>query len=116
MAGKLLERAGRKRLTMSVFEKDYKAGLWIEKTSTQVARAQMLEPSGFIRDILAELVSEGLLDARKIPDERASNLKGENAFYVLYKLSQKSIDAIEAKARDITVNVGGKAITQIRMF
>jgi hypothetical protein len=116
MTGKILDRAVRKRVLMLVFEKKYSDGLWIELTSWQVARAMMLEPSGFVRDLLGELVRDGLLSARKIQNERAMNLKGDNGFTVYYKLSDRRVNEIEKLARQISVNSAGKAIGQLKLF
>lgn len=94
----------------------YKNGKTEEVTSAKVARALMLEPSAHIRGLLAELVRDGFLSARKAPDERASNLKGENAFTVFYQLSEKQVKIIEDEAREIQINSGGVPVGQLRMF
>lgn len=94
----------------------YKNGKREEVTSAKVARALMLEPSAHIRGLLAELVRDGFLSARKVPDERASNLKGENAFTVFYQLSEKEVEKLEKEAREISVKSNGKTVGQLRMF
>ena len=97
------------------FVNRFKNGKKEEVTSSQVARALMLEPSAHVRGLLAELVKDGTLQARKVEDKRASNLKGENAFTVYYQLSESMVKQLEADAREISVKVNGRNVAQIRL-
>lgn len=116
MPNKSFSRAVRKgHITMS-FVNRFKNGKREEVTSAQVARALMLEPSAHVRGLLAELIQEGTLQARKVEDKRASNLKGENAFTVYYQLSESMIEQLEKEKREISVKVNGREVAQIRLF
>ena len=116
MPGKSFDRAVRKTHIRMGFINRYKNGKREEVTSSQVARALMLEPSGHVRGLLAELVRDGVISARKVEDKRASNLKGENAFTVYYQLSESEVKDIEDEARSIEVKKGGVSVGQLRMF
>jgi len=116
MPNKSFSRAVRLVHIQQSFINRFKNGKREEVTSSKVARALMLEPSAHIRGLLSELVRDGFLSARKVPDERASNLKGENAFTVFYQLSEKEVKKIEDEAREITIKSGGVAVGQLRMF
>ena len=105
----------------------YKNGKEEEVTSAQVAKSLMLEPSGHIRALLAELVMQGVLDCRRVDNPHGSNLvsgkdaKGKNvtgghAYKVWYKLSEKRIAEIEDGAREIKIKSGGKIQGQLKLW
>lgn len=116
MANKSFRRAVRKEHIVMSFVNRFKNGKTEDVTSSQVARALMLEPSGHVRGLLAELVADGALTARKIEDKRASNLIGENAYTIWYRLSGSMVSRIESEAREISVKVSGHEVAQIRLF
>jgi hypothetical protein len=116
MPGKSFDRAVRKNHIFTGFVNRFKNGKREEVTSSKVARALMLEPSAHVRGLLAELVRDGLITARKVEDKRASNLKGENAFTVYYQLSESEVKKLKADEREIDVKKGGVSVGQLRMF
>lgn len=124
MPGKSFSRGVRKVHIMQIFIKNYKEEKPAELTSSQVARALMLEPSFHMRGLLAELVRDGELSVRQVYDNRGKNLKigqgkdaprSDGAMYY-FSLSDKSRKKIEDDAREIPVNVGGKSVGQLRLF
>jgi hypothetical protein len=127
MPGKSFSRAVRKSHIEASFINRYRNGSTMEVTSAQVAKALMLEPSGHIRTLLAELVYDGVLDCRKVDNPHGSTLvridpdtgnksTGENAFKIWYKLSEKRIAELEENARDIKIKVGGKVQGQLKLW
>jgi len=116
MPNKSFSRVVRLNHIQMSFINRFKNGKKEEVTSSQVARAMMLEPSHHVRGLLAELVRDGFLVARKVPDARASNLKGENAFTIFYTLSDREVKKLNDEAREISVKSGGKNVGQIRLF
>ena len=94
----------------------YKNGKKVEVTSAQVARALMLEPSGHIRELLAELVLLGKLQCRAVPSERNANLKGGHPNTYLYQLSESEINRLEREAREITVKSKGQPVGQLKLI
>lgn len=116
MAGKAFSRAVRKTHILMSFENRYRNKKREEVTSSQVARALMLEPSAHVRGLLAELVRDGALDCRMCDDKRANNLKGDHSQIAYYQLSKREIARIEDSAREIKLKVGGKEVEQLRML
>lgn len=116
MAGKAFSREVRKHHILQGFINRYKNGKREEVTSSKIARALMLEPSAHVRGLLSELVRDGVISCRKVPDARASNLKGENAFTVFYKLSEAEEKKLDDEARSITVKSKGVTVGQLRLL
>lgn len=131
MPNKSFSRAVRKNHIHQGFVNRWSNGKREEITSSQAARAIMLEPSAHIRMLLAELVRDGLIVARKVEDNRNAHLvryrmnletgqkeiiKGENNFTVFYQLSPLEIERLKSEEREVTVKSGGKVVGQLRMF
>ena len=116
MAGKAFKRAVRKSHILMSFINRYRNGKEEEVTSSQVARALMLEPSGHVRGLLAELVKDGVLEARYVDNPRSENLKGDHSQVVFYKLSEKQLKEMDENSRLVTIKVNGLPGGQIRLF
>lgn len=124
MSGKLLDRAVRESHTLMIFINRYKLGQVDELTAPQVAREMMLEPSMFVRKLLASLVAQGQLTMRGENDNRTKNLRTITDGVVIpsegvkywYKLSDKAIQEIEQSAHDVTIKIKGIVVEQFRLF
>lgn len=124
MSGKLLDRAVRESHTLMIFINNYKLGKVDELTAPQVAREMMLEPSLFVRKLLASLVAKGQLTMRGENDNRTKNLRTITDGVVIpsegvkywYKLSDKAISEIEGSGRDVNIKIGGVVVEQFRLF
>ena len=116
MPNKAFSRAVRKSHILMSFINRYRNGKEEEVTSSQVARALMLEPSGHVRGLLAELVKEGFLEARLVDNPRSENLVGGHSQVCYYKLSASELEKMDENSRLVTIKVNGLPGGQIRLF
>ena len=116
MSGKLLDRAARENTIEMVFINNYHHKKPDELTSAQVARALMLEPSQFIRNLLTGMVAKGILTMRGVKDERLANLIGGHGEKYWYKLSDARVAKLEADARTIEIKKGAKVVGQLTLW
>ncbi len=127
MPGKSFSRAVRKSHIVTSFVNRFKNGKKEEVTSAQVAKALMLEPSGHIRELLGELVRDGILDCRKVDnphghnlvsgkDENGKNVTGGHSFKLWFKLSDKKIAEIESEGHSVTIKKNGKEVGQLKLW
>lgn len=116
MSGKLLDRAARENTIEMVFINNHYHKKPDELTAAQVARALMLEPSQFIRNILAGMVEKGILSMRGIQDERLKNLTGGHTEKYWYKLSDKRLQKLKDDERNIPIKSGSKVVGQLSLW
>lgn len=116
MAGKLLSRVDRERTIEMLFIQNYHLKKPDEMTAAQVAKGLMLEPSQFVRNLLAGMVAQGVLSMRSVSDERLKNLKGGHTDKYWYKLSEKSIQRIEADLREIPIKSKARIVGQLSLW
>jgi len=113
---KAFSRAVRKSHILMSFINRYRNGKEEEVTSSQVARALMLEPSGHVRGLLAELVKDGVLEARLVDNPRSENLIGGHSQVCYYKLSESQLKEMDENSRLVTIKINGLPGGQIRLF
>jgi len=116
MSGKLLDRGRREKTIEMIFINNHRLGKVEELTAAQIARELTLEPSYFLRQILAGMVESGTLSMRKVSDERMANLKGGHSQKYWYKLSDKRLQKLEADSRDISIKKGGEIVGQLKLW
>lgn len=116
MPNKSFDRGTRLNHIHMSFVNRWKNGKRQEVTSSQVARALMLEPSGHIRGLLSELVLLGKIQCRLVDDERAKNLKGGHSKIAYYQLSESEQNRLKREEREIDIKKNGVVVGQLRLI
>lgn len=103
-------RADRKKqVIMTIALSEYKK-MGDELTSHRIARAIGMKPGRHCNQLLAEMVSENMLECREIPA-----VPGKYAHY-MYRLSSKDHKIYPTKSREIQVKKNGKQVGQLELF
>lgn len=105
-----MNRAGRRNQIMIVFAIQVKHGLGDEMTAYEIARKIDLRPtSPNFRDILSQMVMDGLLKVRAI-EQTGRGIKGNATF--VYSPAQP----IVPEKRTVNVRANGKQAGQLELF